>query len=168
MKTVTIIYGSSTGNTKSVAQTIAKKLAMHHVILLDAAKASAKDIEAANNLILGASTWGSGDLQDDWDSLLPTVKKCALDGKTVALFGLGDGASYCDTFVDGLGTIYNTIKDKNCIITGQTAIEDYDFSESRAVVDGAFVGLPLDEDNESDKTEARIDKWLLKIMSNFK
>ncbi|MFT3738905.1 MAG: flavodoxin domain-containing protein [Breznakibacter sp.] len=127
MKPITIIYGSSSGNTQSVAKDIKEKLAMYDVNLLDVAKASAKDVEAASNLILGTSTWGVGELQDDWDSFLPVLKKCALDDKTITLFGLGDSASYSDTFVDGIGIIYDAIKDKNCKITGQTPVDGYDF-----------------------------------------
>ena len=34
------------------------------------------------------------------------------------------------------------------------------FDDSEAVVDGKFVGLALDDVNEDDKTEGRIDAWL--------
>ena len=32
-----------------------------------------------------------------------------------------------------------------------------------AVLNGKFVGLALDDVNESDKTEARIDNWIAEI-----
>ena len=38
--------------------------------------------------------------------------------------------------------------------------EGYTFDDSDAVVDGKFVGLALDEVNEDDKTEERVDAWL--------
>ena len=37
------------------------------------------------------------------------------------------------------------------------------FNDSRALKEGRFIGLPLDEDYESDKTEGRIEQWLEKI-----
>jgi len=37
---------------------------------------------------------------------------------------------------------------------------DYSFSDSEAVENGKFLGLALDDINESDKTETRIDTWL--------
>ena len=40
---------------------------------------------------------------------------------------------------------------------------DYVFNDSRALKEGRFIGLPLDEDYESDKTEGRIEQWLEKI-----
>ena len=43
---------------------------------------------------------------------------------------------------------------------GAVSTEGYTFDESTAVVDGKFVGLALDEDNESDKTDDRIAAWV--------
>ena len=60
-------------------------------------------------LILGTSTWGFGDLQEDWDAFLGSLTKMNLTGKTIALFGLGDSSTYSDTFVDGMGIIYRAL-----------------------------------------------------------
>jgi len=65
MKPIAIIYGSSGGNTQAVAGKLAKQLGEAQVTLLDVAKIKTTDIEVHSNLILGTSTWGSGDLQDD-------------------------------------------------------------------------------------------------------
>lgn len=167
MKSVSIIYGSSSGNTKDVARAIESKLKGFDVSVIDVAKATVADIEKAPNLIFGTSTWGFGDLQDDWDSFLPKLAKAKLDGKTVALFGLGDGSSYADTFVDGIGIIYDTINSMPCKIIGQTSAQGYSFSESKALQNGVFVGLPLDMDNEDKQTEKRLDNWLAKITVDF-
>ncbi|THB63126.1 MAG: hypothetical protein D6B27_12765 [Gammaproteobacteria bacterium] len=40
---------------------------------------------------------------------------------------------------------------------------EYDYCESRSVVDGKFVGLPLDEDNQSNMTKTRVISWLEQI-----
>lgn len=157
MKTA-VIYGSTTDNTRTVAEKIAKKIP--EATLLDVAKIGAADLNEYDNLILGTSTWGLGDLQDDWDSFLPELGKTDLSGKTIALFGLGDSSTYPDTFVDGMGIIYNKIKDKGAKIVGQTETADYSFDASVAVENDKFVGLPIDEDNESDMTDERIDKWI--------
>lgn len=42
------------------------------------------------NFILGTSTWGAGEMQDDWYDGIKTLKGADLSGKTVALFGCGD------------------------------------------------------------------------------
>lgn len=167
MKSVTIIYGTNTGTTEDVAKIIKNKLSDHTVTMLDVAKASVKDIDEAQNLILGTSTWGFGDVQDDWESFLPQLKKAELNNKTVALFGLGDSASYGDSFASGMNTLYQVLLEKNCNIVGQTPTEGYDFSYSDAVVDGLFVGLAIDEDNEHDQTEKRITQWLEGVTAKF-
>jgi flavodoxin I len=103
-------------------------------------------------------------LQDDWEGFIGTVAAADLSGKKIALFGCGDSASYPDTFCDAMGKIYQAVKDKATVI-GFTDTEGYSFDASESVVDGQFVGLALDEDNESNLTEERIDKWIEIIKS---
>ncbi|MFW5706810.1 MAG: flavodoxin [Bacteroidota bacterium] len=156
MNKTVILYGSSTGNT----QTIAEKLEpVFNADIYDVAKASTDDIDNYDFIIIGVSTWGIGDLQDDWEVFLPKFEKANLKGKHVAIYGLGDADAYPDTFVDGIGTIYNAIKDSGCKVIGFTETEGYSFDDSTALVDGKFAGLPLDEDNESNLTDSRLQKW---------
>lgn len=167
MEKTAILFGSTGGTTQSVANLIAKKI-VGEVKVFDVANLSVSDIEEYKNLILGSSTWGVGDLQDDWEEFLPDFSSSKLlEGKTVALFGLGDSQAYPDSFVDGIGTIYEEIKDKGCSIIGEVATEGYDFEDSKAVYEGKFIGLPIDEDNESDLTDQRISDWLSAIESYF-
>lgn len=119
-------------------------------------------------LVLGTSTWGDGELQDDWYDGVKVLKSADLSMKFVALFGCGDSDSYCDTFCDGIGVLYEDLKDSGCTFLGNKVSTDgYSFSSSIAVVDGAFVGLPLDEVNESNKTAERIDAWIAEIKSKL-
>lgn len=160
MKKIGVFYGSSTGNTEAIAKTIAKRL---DADCYNVANKPANEIQQYSSLILGTSTWGVGDLQDDWERFIGELTKADLTGKKVALFGLGDSDTYPDNFVDGLGLIYEAIKSKGCTFIGAVETDGYNFSESRAVVEDHFVGLPLDEDNESKLTRARLDKWLEEI-----
>ncbi|MFV0366027.1 MAG: flavodoxin [Mangrovibacterium sp.] len=164
MSKVGIFFGSDTGNTESIAKRIAAKVEGDVFNVADAPSAALAEYD---NLIFGSSTMGLGDLQDDWDDFLASVKDADLSGKVVSIFGLGDADSYPDTFVDGVGTIYEVVKDKGCKIVGSVSTDGYDFDESTAVVDGSFVGLPLDEDNQDDQTEARLDAWIAKITPEF-
>ena len=41
-------------------------------------------VRDGNNLILGTSTWGAGEMQDDWYDGIKTLKGADLSGKTVA------------------------------------------------------------------------------------
>lgn len=167
MSKIAIIYGSSSNNTKNVAESIAKKLTNSEVDIVDVSSLKIEDLDKYSNLILGTSTWGLGDLQDDWDNFISKLSSANLKGKTIALFGLGDSYSYSDTFVDGMGIIYEAIKDKGANIIGGVAVDGYEFDDSKAVVDGKFVGLPLDEDNDSDKTEGRLSNWIDGIKNSF-
>ena len=110
-------------------------------------------------LVLGSSTWGAGELQDDWYDGVKVLKKCDLSHKSVALFGCGDSDSYSDTFCDAIGILYEDLKDTHCKFCGATDTAGYTFDSSIAVVDGKFVGLPLDEVNEDSKTDERISAW---------
>ena len=165
MKPIAIIYGSSGDNTKSVAEKISTKIPGS--TLFDVANLNVNELDSFDNLILGTSTWGMGDLQDDWEGFLPKFEKTNLEGKTIALFALGDSYSYSDSFVDSMGIIYEAIKDKGCTIIGSVSKSGYSFDASRADNGSEFVGLPLDEDNEFNLTESRINEWVNEILPLF-
>lgn len=167
MKKIAIIYGSTSGNTQDVAKKIAAKLKENEVQILDVASIKPEVFDEYSNLILGTSTTGIGDLQDDWDLFLPKLKKINLEGKTIALFGLGDSSSYSDSFVDSLGILFETVQNKGCTIIGQISTEGYEYDSSRADLGGTFAGLVIDEDNESDQTDERIAAWVAEIAPKF-
>lgn len=158
-----IIYGSSMGNTESAANKIQEALGLGDV--LDIGKTDADTINGYDKLILGTSTWGSGDLQDDWDAF--DLSSINVSGKTVALFGLGDQESYADEFCDALRKLYDFAKDNGANLVGAWDTDGYSFEESEAVVDGKFVGLTLDYDNEEDLTDDRVAKWVELIKPDF-
>jgi flavodoxin I len=156
-----IIYGSTTGNTESIANQIKTELSDSSVDVLSIADTSIDEMKGYDNLILGTSTWGLGDLQDDWEG--PCDELSQLGKQKVALFGLGDCMSYPDTFVDGMGQLYEAVKQSEAEVIGFTSSTAYDFDASVAQVEDEFVGLVIDEDNESDKTTGRISEWVESI-----
>ena len=158
-----IIYGSTTGTTEDIAGRIASKLNIAQGAIYAISKVTADTVAGYDTLLLGSSTWGSGDLQDDWYDGIETLKGADLAGKKIALFGCGDSSSYSDTFCSALGTIYNDLKDSGATFVGSVDPSDYTFDGSDAVVDGQFVGLPIDEVNESDKTDERISNWVASL-----
>lgn len=160
MKATVVVYGSSTGTCASIAQTIAEKLGVEAI---DAAELSADIIKTHDNLLLGTSTWGAGELQDDWYDALKLIKGEGLEGKTVAVFGCGDCEAYCDTFCGGMRALHDTAEAAGARMIGSVDAASYSYEDSEAVVEGRFVGLALDDVNEDDKTEARIDAWLEEI-----
>ena len=158
-----IIYGSTTGTTEDIAGRIASKLNIAQGDIYEISKVTADTVAGYDTLLLGSSTWGSGDLQDDWYDGIETLKGADLAGKKIALFGCGDSSSYSDTFCSARGTIYNDLKDSGATFVGSVDPSDYTFDGSDAVVDGQFVGLPIDEVNESDKTDERISNWVASL-----
>ncbi len=160
MKKTIVVYGSSTGTCESIAEKIGAKLGAEVINVQDF---TAEHIAENDNLILGTSTWGAGELQDDWYDGVNTLKGADLNGKTIALFGCGDAESYSDTFVGGMGELYDAVKNSGATIVGAVDTADYTFDDSAAVVDGKFVGLPLDDINEDDKTDSRINAWVESI-----
>ena len=164
MNATIVVYGSSTGTCEAIAEKIAQKLGCEVINVQDL---TADVVNANQNLILGTSTWGAGELQDDWYDGLKVLQGADLSGKTIALFGCGDCESYSDTFVGGIGELYNGIKASGAHFVGAVDTDGYTFDDSEAVVDGKFIGLPLDDVNEDDKTDVRIDAWIAEISPNL-
>ncbi|MBR1882758.1 MAG: flavodoxin FldA [Muribaculaceae bacterium] len=158
MANIGIFYGSTTGMCEDVARRMAEKLGGANV--WNASELDAATVAACDVLLLGSSTWGAGELQDDWYGACNTLHNLNLTGKKVALFSVGDSVGYGDTFCGALRALYDAVKDTGATLMGQVSTDGYTYDDSEAVIDGQFVGLALDETNEADKTDARIDAWL--------
>ncbi len=161
MGKIGIFYGSTEGNTEDVVERVKEALGDADVYNVDSA--TAEDMQKYDILILAASTWEIGELQEDWESFIDVLDDVDFSGKKVTFIGVGDADGYPDTFVDAIGIIYDRIKDSGAEFFGAWPTDDYEFDESKGVVDGKFLGLVIDEDNESDKTDERIAKWVEQI-----
>lgn len=162
-----IFYGSSTGTTQSIAEDIKMALDLK-ADLLDIGSVDAGLMNEYTHLILGTSTWGDGDLQDDWEGAFDAYKTVDFTGKTVAFFGTGDQEGYDENFLDAMGTLYAVAVENGANIVGDGWPTDgYDHSESTAVNEKGFVGLAIDEDNQDHLTSERIEKWIKIIKPHF-
>ncbi|MEA3544697.1 MAG: flavodoxin [Thermodesulfobacteriota bacterium] len=161
-----IFYGSTTGNTKNAADQICALIGGSQATPIEDAVRT--DLEACDLLFLGASTWGLGDLQDDWADSLASLSGADLKGKKVALFGLGDQESYPGTFVDGIKDLHDASVEAGATIVGLCSGDGYDFQDSTAFVNDQFLGLPLDEENQSELTEERIQAWVDQVIRETK
>lgn len=167
MDKIGLFYGSDTGNTERIAQLIAEKIGEDNVDVINLEDAATTDMNDYNKLIFGAPTWNDGELQSDWEIHFENLDEVNFEGKTVAMFGLGDQSGYPDYFLDALGIIYDKIVELGAKVVGEWSCDGYEFDESKAKRNGSFVGLGIDEDNESDMTEERIDAWLNTIKEDF-
>ena len=152
-----VVYGSSTGTCEAIAQKIGEKLGAEVNNVTDLTE---DQIAGADNLVLGTSTWGAGEMQDDWYDGVKVLKSAGLSGKKVAVFGCGDSESYSDTFCGGMKELYDAAEAAGATMVGSVSTDGYTYDDSDSVVDGKFVGLALDDVNEDDKTDDRIDAWI--------
>jgi len=159
MSKITVIFGSTTGNTEAAAGQIAAALGGNAVNVNDAGA----DDFAADLLVLGTSTWGIGELQDDWAAQLDKLQGADLAGKKVALFGQGDQEGFGDSFVSAMGTLAEEAEKKGAALVGLWPVEGYRHSDSAAQRGDKFVGLALDENNEPEKTAERIAAWTAQV-----
>lgn len=165
MKKIGIFYGSSTGNTEVVAEKL-KALFGKDAETRNIDIASKEDLEGYDYLIFGTSTWGIGDMQDDWEDFVEVLEEANFGKKKVALFGLGDQLNYRESFVDGMGAIYDAIYDRVDIV-GAWPLDGYRFKESAAVKNGKFVGLPIDKENQAELTDERLREWVEMLKKEF-
>lgn len=168
MAKIGIFYGSTEGNTERVVTKIQELLggdssaALHNVN-----SASAEDMQPYPFLILACPTWEIGQLQEDWDTFIDDLADVDFTGKKVTYVGLGDADGYPDTFLDAMGIIHDRIKDKGASFVGAWPTDGYNFEASKGVVNGKFLGLAIDEDNQKDLTEKRVSDWVTQIKSEF-
>ena len=167
MKKTGIFYGSSTGVTAEVAEEIAKLLDVPSDDVHDVAKSAPSDVEPYDVLILGSSTWGAGDLQDDWYDFLDGLEALNLKGRQIAIFGCGD-ESMSDTFCGAVGVIYTSLQKTGAQFIGSFDADGYEFDESPAFIDGVYVGLLLDQVNKEELTPSRLKAWTDQIKSEIK
>jgi len=165
MSKIGLFYGSDTGNTESVAQRLIDVLGKENFDLIEVTNASADQVSSYEKIILATSTWGDGDLQSDWEDFVDTLDDVDFSSKTVALIGLGDAEGYEDTFCNALSLLHDKVKDATLV--GQTSTDGYEYEDTTAVVDGKFLGLAIDEENQDDLTNERIENWAEQIKGDL-
>ena len=160
MKKIGIFYGSTTGTVAGVARKIADLLGVPAEDVHDMAKSAPSDVAPYDVLILGTSTWGDGDMQEDAHDFADGLQALDLSSKEVALFGCGD-ESMTDTFCNGVDELKKYVEKTGAVIIGLFNAKGYDFAHSTSVAsDGVADGLLLDEVNHSDTADERIKEWV--------
>ena len=138
-------------------------------------RAVADEFASYDFLILGTPTLGEGLLpglsaeceNESWEEFLPTIEDVDFSGKTIAIYGLGDQVGYAEEFVDAIMALYEFFQERGATLVGHWPTDGYEFDHSEAVVEGEFVGLALDLDNQQNLTEERLKSWLGAIAEPF-
>lgn len=176
MARIGLFFASSTGNTRRIAKAIKKRFDDDTMAdALNVNKATPELVAGYSHLIFGTSTLGGGQLPGlstdcmggGWEEFLPQLKDVDFSGKTIALFGLGNQDKYPEEFVDAMGILYEFFSARSASLVGAWPADDYDFIASRALVNDAFVGLVLDQENQKLLTDARLEAWLKMIAPEF-
>lgn len=160
MKPTAIFYGSSTGQTRDAAFKIAEKLGISPADVYNVADTAPSVVTGYDNLILGSSTWGDGDLEENWFDFIDGLQSMYLKGKNIALFGCGD-TTMTDTFCNAVGILHDRLVDTQATFVGEGFPYDgFQFGKSKAVKsDGKAYGLLLDNVNHEILTDGRIEDW---------
>jgi flavodoxin I len=164
---IALFYGTQTGNTQDAAEEIQKAFGSDLVDLKDISSASIEDFQEYSYLIIGCPTWNIGELQSDWDGFFPELDDIDFSGKKVAYFGCGDQVGYADNFQDAMGILEEKISERGGTTVGMWPTTGYSFNESKSLRGDHFVGLALDNDNQSDQTSSRIKTWVTQLKSHF-
>ena len=169
MAKIGLFYGSTTGNTEESAEQIQTEFGGGDVVeLCEISSAEASDFQSYNCIIVGCPTWNIGELQDDWDGFFnDELDSVDFNGKKVAYFGQGDQVGYSDNFQDAMGILEEKIAALGGTTVGYWSTDGYDHDESQAERGGKFVGLALDEVNQSDQSSDRISAWVAQLKQEF-
>lgn len=167
MANVGIFYASAGGNTTQIAEALKEAFEVEDdaCILMEDDFDSVEQFEDYDVLFFGSSTWGQGDVHFSWvDALLEIgSENISFAGKTMAFFGAGDSKKHGEHFCSALGKFYQLFSKAGANIIGFTDASEYDYEASLAVIDGKFCGLAIDNINESDKTDERIENWVAQL-----
>ena len=134
------------GTTEALAKRIAQKLNLPSTDIYNVAEVSADRVKDYDLLLLGSSTWGDGDLQDDWSDFVEQLKVMDLSGKRVALFGCGDSVSYPDTFCDALSVLHDDLAGTGCTFVGAYVPEEV---EEYVALDIGLIGPDYHADEKT-------------------
>jgi flavodoxin I len=173
---VGIVYGTSTGSTQTCADKIYEAfgpdLAAEPVDVdtLAGPEAVAALFAEHGALVVGTPTWNTGaDTERSgtgWDELYYSTFpdfKAILEGKKVAVFGLGDQVSYSENYADATGELFDVFESMGCQMLGSWGTDGYEHEDSKSLRGDKFCGLLLDMVNQEELTDERIERWVSQL-----
>ena len=147
-----LFYGSSTCYTEMAAEKIRDIIGPELVTLHNLKDDSPALMSQYDVLILGIPTWDFGEIQEDWEAVWDQLDTLNLEGKIVAL-----------------GMLHDKLATRGVKFVGYWPTEGYEFTSPKPVIaDGQlFVGLALDETNQYDLSDERIQSWCEQILGEM-
>ena len=174
MSKTAIFFSPVGGNVNRVAKMLGDLIGDDKVDIIPVKEATEEDVNKYDKIILAGSTvgtdhWDNEAVPDEWPGFFAMIKDFTLEKKKLAIVGLGNSFIYPSHFADGMAFLYDNLKKLNAEIFGEVGPEGYDFTESESINDdGLFCGLPIDEDNEPELTNERLENWISILEPDFK
>ena len=165
MKSIAIFYASTSGHTKTLAQTISDKLDSSKIY--DINITGPEYINDYTNIIFGISDREDLSMQEHWNEIWNDFLQIDFREKNVAIFGLGNQKNSKNNFVDSMYPLYKHLKESKANILGFTSTDKYDFIDSKACINGQFVGLAIDVEDKDHLNEIRINNWVEDLKKVF-
>ncbi|WP_373231319.1 flavodoxin [Cohnella sp.] len=108
MANIIMIFASMTGNTEEMAEAIAEGIREEggELVSKSVMDANAFELQKYDGILLGAYTWGDGDLPDEFLDFYDEMDDLQLAGKQAAVFGS------CDSNYSEYGAAVDTLIDK--------------------------------------------------------
>lgn len=171
---VGIFFGTSTGSTQEAADQISEEFGnvASSPIEIDEIQGSvAAEFAKYDSLVVGTPTWNTGaDTERSgtgWDEIYyGEMADLRIEGKKVAVFGLGDSVSYSENYADACGELHDVFESLGCSMMGYTSTDGYLHEESKAIRGDKFCGLALDAVNQEELTEERVRNWVAALISD--
>ncbi|WP_170020007.1 flavodoxin domain-containing protein [Campylobacter sp. RM16190] len=157
-----IFYATGKGDTAKACEYLASKLGAKVKAVKEVEQSS--EFEDFDLLILASSSYGFGELHDDWKAKLCLLKEAKLKGKKVAIVGVGNQERHGDNFCGGVVEFLPCIK--GALLLGTSEKDGYKFDYSSSFINDKFIGLALDTKGDKEY-EKRIDKWVSEIKNQI-
>lgn len=94
MPKIIIVYASMSGNTEEIAEEIAEGIREAGIepVMKSVMDASGSELEEYDGILLGAYTWGDGDLPDEFEDFYDELEDLDLKGRKSGAFGSADSS----------------------------------------------------------------------------
>ncbi len=163
-----LVFGSTTGNTEDAAEAILEHFHGHISESINVDGFALETLTGFDVLLIGVPTWDIGELQESWDYAVEQLEELSFAGTQIALFGDGDQSGYPDNFQDAMGLLRELFVARGAKANiGHWPAEGYDFDESKALINGKFCGLALDDLNQREQHDERISTWCGQVKSEL-